>query len=184
MASSKYLRGISRGGGNRPYVPIQDLREGRPAPYMYIYIYTRINAPGEIPLSASGDKYYKLGWLLSFPSLSPPCRATRNTTIILTFPLLPPLVLPPTCHRSCFFVLALLSRFPSTLSISKPTLFPSLRSPMSGWFFLWCPLTKPPLPRGSRTPPSQPNIYIYIALRSPSLPAQLCSRWSPFFLFF
>lgn len=50
-------------GGSRPYVPIQDLREagqGR--------IYTRINAPGEIPLSASGDKYYKLGWLLSVPS--------------------------------------------------------------------------------------------------------------------
>lgn len=64
-----YLRGILREGGSRPYVPIQDLRgagQGR--------IYTRINAPGEIPLSASGDKYYKLGWLLSFPSLSLPCR--------------------------------------------------------------------------------------------------------------
>lgn len=138
---SEYLPGILREGGSQPYVPIQDLRgagQGR--------TYTRINAPGEIPLSASGDKYYKLGWLLSFPSLSPPCRLHET---------------PPSPHpRSLFFVHSSFSRSIHPL-LSKPSPFSS-RSPCLAYFL--CSLTKPPPAR--RTPLSQ-RIYI-VVLRSPS----------------
>ena len=114
--------------------------------YIYIYIYTRINAPGEIPLSASGDKYYKLGWLLSFPSLSPLCQATRNTTITLTSPF-------PPRPRSSFS----LSIHPLYIETNA---FP-IASFADAWLVLSLVLVHKATPRGSRTPPSQPNIYVY-----------------------